>query len=295
MKILFNILGVILSIAVSFLLFLALFFTPIVSASTKMLQPETIQQLLDQINIQEELQKLVTQNTPVRLEGVDTALVEDLINSDLMEELLGIYIENLLGILDTDDVTLFEEEQIAPLIKKHLPEMTGFVKSNLPAEVTLTEEQLAEYALTSLEPILSEIVSALPTLEELGLDEGMISVIRYTYDKTILKYTLLAVIILSAFILFLRFPRFKGFMWLTVLYGFYALLYFCIYKYCFLKDVQQLEELPVPILEFIGYEYQRYSIIAFVCTVAFLIIFIVGRKLCPPRKTEDLVSLEESI
>ncbi len=295
MKILFNILGVILSIAASFLLFLVLFFTPIVSASTKMLQPETIQQLLDQIDLQEELQKLVTQNTPSGLEGIDTALVEDLINSDLMEELLGIYIENLLGILETDDVKLFEEEQIAPLIKKHLPEMTGFIKANLPAEVTLTEEQLSEYALSTLEPILLEITSALPTLEELGLDEGMISVIRYTYDKTILKYTLVAVIILSAVILLLRFPRFKGFMWLTVLYGFYTLLYFCIYKYCFLKEVQQLEELPVPILEFIGFEYQRYSIITLICTIAFLTIFIAGRKLCPSRKTEDLVSLEESI
>ena len=294
MKILFNIIGVLLGIAASFLLFLALFCTPIVTASTKMLQPETMQQLLDQIDLQDELQKLVGENTPIGLDGVDTAFVEDLINSELMGELLEIYIENLLGILEKDDVTLLAEEQIAPLLEKHLPEMTGLIKSHLPAEVTLTDEQISEYTVTTIEPILSEITSALPTLEELGLEEGMITVIRYTYDKTILKYTLLAVVILSALILFLRFPRFKGFMWLTIHYGFFTLLYFCIYKYCFMKDVQQMEEMPIPILEFFGYEYRSSAIIAFICTVVFLVVFITGRKIHIPRQTEELTSLEDS-
>jgi hypothetical protein len=221
--------------------------------------------------------------------------VEDLINSELMKEILGMYIENLLGILERDDVQLLAEEQIAPLMKKHLPEMTELIKSYLPAEINISDEQISEYASTTIEPILSEITSALPTLEELGLEEGMITVIRYTYDKTILKYTLLAVIILSALILFLRFPRFKGFMWLTILYGFYALLYFCIYKYCFMKEVQQLEELPVPILEFIGVHYQHCALIVFVCTILFLVIFVAGRKISPPRRTAELVSLEDAI
>lgn len=294
MKILFNILGVLLGIVASFLLFIALFFAPIVSTFTKMLQPETIQELIDQIDLQDELQKLVALDTPTGLEGVDTALVEDLINSELMEDLLGIYIENLLGILEKDEVKLLAEEHISPLLKKHLPEMTALIKSHLPAEVPLTDEQISEYALTTIEPLLLEITSALPTLEELGLDEGMISVIRYTYDKTILKYTLLAVIILSAIILFLRHPRFKGFMWLTVIYGFFTLLYFCIYKYCFMKDVQQMEEMPIPILEFIGFEYKSNALIALICTVVFLVIFIIGRKTFPPKQTSELVSLEDS-
>lgn len=294
MKILFNILGVLLGIVASFLLFIALFFTPIISISTKMLQPETMQELLDQVDLQDELQKIVAQNTPTGLEGVDTALVEDLINSELMAALLGIYIENLLGILEKDDVKLLAEEQITPLLKEHLPEMTALIKSHLPAEVSLTDEQISGYALTTIEPLLLEITSALPTLEELGLDEGMISVIRYTYDKTILKYALLAVILLSAIILFLRHPRFKGFMWLTVIYGFFALLYFCIYKYCFMKDVQQLEEMPIPILEFIGLEYQRSAIIAFVCTAVFLVVFIAGRKIFKPKKTTDPTPLTSS-
>ena len=296
MKILFNILGVLLGIVTAFLLFLALFCAPGVSACTKMLQPETIQELLDEIDLPDELEKMIAQNSFTEFNGLDTAFVEDLIHSELMKELLEIYIENLLGILEEDDITLLSEKQIAPLLEEHLPEMTGLIGPYLPAEIELTDEQLTEYVSDTLEPLISEIVSMLPTLEDLGLEEGMISVIRYTYDKTILKYTLLAVIILSGLILFLRFPRFKGFMWLTVLYGFFTLLYFCIYKYCFMKEVQKLEELPIPILEFIGFEYQRCSIIVLACTVAFLIVFIVGRKLCPPRRqNEELVSLEEAI
>jgi hypothetical protein len=62
-----------------------------------------------------------------------------------------------------------------------------------------------------------------------------------------------------------------------------------------MKEVQQLEELPVPILEFIGVHYQRCALIVFVCTILFLVIFVAGRKISPPRRTEELVSLEDAI
>ncbi len=294
MKLLHNILGILLGIVAAFLLFLVLFFTPLVSSFTKMLQPQTIQQLLNEVDLQEELQKIIDQNSFSELNGLDTAFVKDIVKSELMEEIIEIYIENLLGVLEEDDVKLLSEKQITPLLKKHLPEMSALLKSYLPPEITLTDAQISEYTLTTIEPLILEIASMLPTLEELGLDEGMISFLQYTYDKTILKYTLLAVIILSAIILFLRFPRFKGFMWLTVIYTISALQFLCIKVYLSMEDIPDLEDLPAPILKFFADEYQLTTLITFVCAIAFLVIFIAGRKIFPPKENTEFTSSEDS-
>lgn len=294
MKILFNILGVLLGIVAAFLLSIALFLTPLVSAATKFFQPETIQQTLKEMDIQEELHKIVAGNAPSGLDGIDTAFVDDLVDSELMEDLLEIYIENLLGILEENDVTLLSEEQISPLLEKHLPEMTDLIKPHLPAEVSLTDEQIADYALNTLEPLLLEITSALPTLEDMGLDESKITLIQYTYDKTLLKYTLLAVAMLTVSILILRFPRFKGFMWLTIIYTCSSLLNFCINKYLLMDDIQHVEELFMPILEFFAAEYLSCALIGFVCAIVFLIIFIVGRMVFKPKETVEPTPLGNS-
>ena len=55
MKILFNILGVLLGFVAALLLSVALFLTPFVSAITKLIQPETIQQTLNDMNLEKEL------------------------------------------------------------------------------------------------------------------------------------------------------------------------------------------------------------------------------------------------
>lgn len=294
MKLLHNIIGVFLGIVAAFLLFIALFCTPLVYTFTKMLQPQTILHLLDEVNVQEELQKMIDQSSLPTLDGLDTTFVEDIVKSELMEEIIGIYIDNLLGVLEEDDVKLLAEEQITPLVKKHLPEMTELLKSHLPSEITLSDDQISEYTLSTIEPLVLEIASMLPTLEELGLDESMISLIRYTYDKTILKYTLLAVIILSAIILLLRYPRFKGFMWLTVIYTISALQFLCIKVYLSMDDIQDLEDLPAPILKFFANEYRLMTLITFVCAAVFLVIFIVGRKTFPPKENVEFTSSENS-
>lgn len=294
MKLLHNILGVFLGIICACLLFIALSCTPIVYSFTKMLQPQTILQLLEEVNVQGELQKILDQSSLPTLDGLDTAFVEDVVKSELMEEIIGIYIENLLGVLEEDDVKLLSEEQITPLVKKHLPEMTELLKANLPPEITLSDEQISEYTLTAIEPLVLEIASMLPTLEELGLDEGMISLIQYTYDKTILKYTLLAVIILSAIILFLRYPRFKGFMWLTVIYTLSALQFLCIKVYLSMDNIPDFDDLPAPILKFFAGEYQLVTRITFVCAAVFLVVFILGRKIFPPKNNTELISSENT-
>ena len=83
-------------------------------------------------------------------------------------------------------------------------------------------------------------------------------------------------------------------MWSTVCFVFSALLYFWIHKYSFMKEIQKLKEIPLPILEFIGYEYQRSAIITLIYTVVFLVVFNVVRKIWPPRKTKELTSPEDS-
>lgn len=294
MKILFNILGVLLGIVAAFLLSLALFLAPLVSTSTKLLQPDTIQQTLKDMNLQEELQKIIEQNAPTELSGVNIAFVEDLLNSELMEGLLEIYIENLLGILEEDDVKLLGKEHIAPLLETHLPEMTNLIKPHLPAEISLTDAQISEYALSTLEPILLEITAILPSLDDMGLDETTISLIQYTYDKTILKYTILAVAVLSVIIILLRFPRFKGFMWLTVIYSSSALLFFCINKYLLMDDIRHVEDMFMPILDFFAAEYLSSAFVIFICALAFLVVFIVGRKVFNPSAISEHTSHEDS-
>lgn len=218
LKIIFNIFGILLAIIFGFFAFCSLITTPVVSAGTAIFQPDTIQQLLQDMNLSEQLESTLKESAPADLQNIDMSFIDDLMDSELINDVLQLYIDNLLGVLENDHIESINQQQIQSLLDKHTPELVSLLRPYLPSDLPFTDEEVSKYANDMMEPALTTMVASLPTLEDLGVDNTTLTVIHMLYNGSLLKYLFIAIVILSLLVFLSRFPRFKGFLWLGIIY-----------------------------------------------------------------------------
>jgi len=217
-KIIFNILGILLAIIFSFLTFSFLVTSPVISTGTALLQPDTLQQIISDMDLSKQLESTLKQSAPDELAELDVEFVNDLIDSELVGDILELYIDNLMGVLEDDRMESINQSQIHNLLDKHMPDLVTMVRNSLPAEIPVTDTEITDYAITTIEPALISMVAELPNLEDMGVDDTTIDIIHMLYQGLIAKFSLIMIIVLSILIVLVRFPRFKGFLWLGIIY-----------------------------------------------------------------------------
>ncbi len=217
-KIIFNILGILLAIIFSFLTFSFLVTSPVISTGTALLQPDTLQQIISDMDLSKQLESTLKQSAPDELAELDVEFINDLVDSELVGDILELYIDNLMGVLEDDRMESINQSQIHKLLDKHMPDLVTMVRNSLPEEVPVTDAEITDYAITTIEPALVSMVAELPSLEDMGVDDTTIDIIHMLYQGTIAKFSLIMIIVLSVLIVLVRFPRFKGFLWLGITY-----------------------------------------------------------------------------
>ena len=225
-KIIFNIFGILLAIIFGFFTFCSLIVTPVVSAGTDIFQPDTIQQLLQDMNLSKQLESTLKESVPAELQNIDASFIDDLMDSELINDVLQLYIDNLLGVLENDHIESINQQQIQNLLDKHTPELVSMLRPYLPSDFPFTDQEVSKYANDMVKPALTTMVSSLPTLEDLGVDNTTLTVIHMLYDGSLLKHLFIAIFILSLLVFLFRFPGLKGFMWLGIIYLLSAVVLF---------------------------------------------------------------------
>ncbi len=285
LKIILNIFGILLAIVFSVLTFSALVTTPMISTGTSLLQPDTLQQLLSDMDLSEQLESTLKQSAPAELSELDVNFVNDLISSDLMGDILELYIDNLMGVLEDERMESINQSQIHKLLEKHMPDLVTMVRKSLPEEVPVSDSEITDYAIATIEPALITMVSELPDLEDMGVDETLITTIHMLYNGTMVKFALGLVAVLSILIALLRFPRFKGFLWLGITYLLASATLMLVSKQSdtivdTLLPSEATDTLGFalePILNQVKYHLNTGARNIAICSVVFILIFILGR------------------
>lgn len=297
-KIIANIFGIILALFVSLFTFSVLISTPALSTGTKILQPEAIQDIIEDMELSEQLESLLQESAPDDFRELDITFIDDLMSSDLMSDILELYIDNLMGILENDQMESINQTQIHKLLDKHMPDMVIMIRKSLPSEVPITEDELTDYAFETVEPALFSMVSNLPNLEDLGVDDNLLSIIHKLYQGTLLKISIVLISLLSVLIILLRFPRFKGFLWLGITYLLAAvtLVFLSGQIDIVLENVLPEEAIETlgfaiePIIKLVKNQFHTYARNIAIFSAIFILIFVVGRVLLAIFKKKTLTN-----
>lgn len=332
-----NFFGVVLSVVLSIVLVVLLLAAPIVSAVCSFTEAKTIHKVIKNIDFVE----LVTQHEELRttLEsyGMDGHFLDGITETELVEDLVFAYVDSIFeaksfNIQVVQDIVMSHREEAVSLFRR-LAEEKGndtsdisdeeffqmilsaieteweAITSSLPsaADMGLTQENYEEWEAVfgdSLVPLrapkkLSE--SALPAqdAEETEIPLGLI--ILYLRSGIPVTAVIVALAVLSVLIVLCRWPRFKGFMWLSVVYLLAAVLLFVLGGSLgglpvdlVLPDEGVMGYLVLPVLSVFAEEMTHWGIWIAVLGAVFLAVFIVGRVLLKKvKKTPAEISSQE--
>lgn len=291
-KFILNFFGILLAIILSIITLGTLIITPIISSASSFLQTDTLHKMISDINLSDMFESYITEAAPDSWDDLDVEFIDEFMSSELVKDIIDLYLNNLLGIVEQDRIDSINQEQIDMLLNKHMPEMISIIRPRIPAELPVTDAEITQYATSALTPILVELVALLPTLEDLGLDSTTISILHMLHNGTLLRYTIYAVLILSLLIVLCRFPRFKGFGWLSVAYLLATLILFLLGQNAqniisaLLSEefLEKTDFLLQPLLNLFRSNFLLVARNTLIVTVACLLVFILGRKLSSLRK-----------
>lgn len=291
-KFILNFFGILLAIILSIITLGTLIITPIISSASSFLQTDTLHKMISDINLSDMFESYITEAAPDSWDDLDVEFIDEFMSSELVKDIIDLYLNNLLGIFEQDRIDSINQEQIDMLLNKHMPEMISIIRPRIPAELPVTDAEITQYATSALTPILVELVALLPTLEDLGLDSTTISILHMLHNGTLLRYTIYAVLILSLLIVLCRFPRFKGFGWLSVAYLLATLILFLLGQNAqniisaLLSEefLEKTDFLLQPLLNLFRSNFLLVARNTLIVAVTCLLVFILGRKLSSLRK-----------
>jgi len=208
-----NALGILMAAILSLILMAMLILAPVVSAGGSLLQAENLQQVVNDIDFTEVIKGSIEEGS------VEGELLNELMETKLMEELLALYVEDFFAVLDGENVQKkLTADTLKNLMNDHMEELLPIMKSYIGVDIPLPEETLSNLVSQMLEAEAEEIIEMLPSPEDLGLDESVVMTVRALREGILLKALIIVIAVLSLLIVLCRFVRFKGFMWLGVGY-----------------------------------------------------------------------------
>lgn len=295
LKIILNIFGVLAAIILSVLTFSFLVAKPFVSTGTALLQPDNLQQIITDMDLSKHLEATLKNSAPDELSELDAGFIDDLVESELVGDILEIYIENFMDVLEDERMEVINRSQIHKLLGKHMPDLLTMVRNSLPQEIPVTDEQIQDYVNSTIEPALVSMVSELPDLEDMGINDTVIDIIQKLYKGTFAKLCLGAIIVFSILIVFVRFPRFKGFLWLGITYLLSALTTALVAKSMgpFIEHrlpdyiTDDFDYVVTPIIDHFKQNITSAARSTVIFSIVFIFIFILGRILLSLLKKKE--------
>lgn len=306
-----NVLGVLAAFLLSLLLAAVLFCTPVVSATSALMQTDTIRTMLKEIDFSEIF--VSEGDGSDYLEGVDAETVDALVGSTMLQETIDLYVEGVFAVIEGKAEKIeITAEQINAIGQEHLDELMPIVEAmveaemkeqidsgQLEGEIEIPEEQLREIAGEMVSACAEGIAQALPTESDLGLDATVVQGIAMLRNGMVLGSLIAAAAVLSVLILLCRFMRFKGFMWLGVVYLLCALGSFSMASAVKGSLIRRmlLDLVPVgagvinPLLATLSSPMMRCAVVMLVLAIVFIAVFVVGRNFL--KKREQRLQLQE--
>lgn len=153
---------------------------------------------------------------------VDEKALEKVLTSNVVNELVGTYTEDLANVIAGNGESKFNSETIKEIVNDNMDEIVDVLQQVSPELAETPKEELKSQIQTAVDKGADAIVEALPKPEE--IKENLVSespeaemLFTILAKKNEIKMAIIGVVVvLSALIFFLRFPGFRGLRWLAV-------------------------------------------------------------------------------
>lgn len=287
----FNVLGILVSIVLSLILTAVLISAPLTSAVTSFLQKDTLHRTVDSLDL----------SALLPAEGQDE-IMSALLETELANDLLSLYVDDLLAALDGSTERTLTPESLNNLVLKHMDDLLPLVcpyamelaKSSVEVpdgteinwDEVLTEDVIAAAIVQYVDENGEELLAQFPSAQDFGIDQSVVQLITAFRGKDVLTAVITIAAVLSVLILLCRWVRFKGFMWLGIVYlisaafdFIYASLIKKIGVAMLIAALPELNGVVPVLLDILIPALTRGTAVIAVLGVFFVAIFIVGRLL----------------
>lgn len=301
-KIILNIFGIILASILSIVLFAMLIATPIVSATTNLTKPETIQQIVSDIDVAEIISNSTEgEELPIPAEAIDQVL-----ESNAAKEIIELYSEEISAAFAGEATQGITPEKIKSVLNENVDELIDIVYPYVPQEEQISKEEIKTGILQMVDENAEEISQMLPDVKEILNEQAqsepeLAQAISFVGSGTLAKACIIATAILSVLIYALRFPRFKGFMWLGSVYFIATAIMLIVGFAGTSASALLLETVPseasgivAPLTDAIFGNITNAALVMLALTVAFIAAFILCRIFVVNRKKKAEVAVEQT-
>lgn len=214
-----NILEIIAAGILSFLLVITLVATPAVTTASSFFKTKNLQKVLTSIDYSQ----LITSKMGLeKLDGISSlgnGLVERLMETEMMEEIIEIYVDNAFAYMDgkseKESLTATEIQNVA---EKHIDELVDILNDYLGDRLNLSENIVEEMARLVAKEYSNLAADIIPSVKELGLTSKVTGLITNLRNGTYSFVVLGAAAILTILIMLCRIKGLKGFMWIGIDY-----------------------------------------------------------------------------
>lgn len=214
-----NFIAVIISIVLSIALLAVLICAPILSTVTKMTETESIQDLAGTIDYAELARSMPEIADTFRQFGIEGETLNQLMHTELANEIIGLAADCILTIAEGGKPeAAVLSQQVGAILQTHIGDLTAVLQTTVPDGVVVTDDMIRPLLTIIQDALGTMLAESLPTAESLGIEPEVSQAITVVRSGLLMKGVLTAIAALSILILVLRFVRFKGFMWLGVIY-----------------------------------------------------------------------------
>ena len=208
------------SILLSIVLVPVIIVTVLVGAVTDVVQPETITEMVTEIDYS----SLITENVDMTQIVGDMEIpeekIQEVMESKLVKDIVEEYTEGMAGALtgEIDNITV---DDILEIVNNNKEQITEFIKETAGEDVTQEELDQAIDSVLSDEALMEsaeELVNNMPQPSELveELPQEVTMALEILNSGIILKLLIAVVAVLALIIFVMRLWDFAGFLWLSI-------------------------------------------------------------------------------
>ncbi len=229
LKIIGNVFGIVLAVILSVVLLVMLVVAPVLSAASNLTKPETIQKVISNIDYS----KLLASNSS----GIEAAMSEygipvnaigEIMKTEAVGDVIELYVNEFDAALNGEPQKYITTDAIKEIANRNIDVLSDiaykFVPENeIPEGISVeaAKEKIKVGIANNVDANAEKIVALLPDANKLIADNSNSQVtesIKYVRNGAFTTVLWGIVAVISLLIYGCRFPRFKGFMWLGVVF-----------------------------------------------------------------------------
>ncbi len=301
-KIILNILGIILASLLSAALVALLIASPILTAVSSVTKSETVKEIVKNVNYTD---ILIGQDSEIgsMLEktGIAKEAVNDILKTNAADKLIGLCTDEIVSALSGEtEMNFFTELAVKSIVRQNIDEIANIAYGYVEDKSSVSIEELKTKILEAVDSKAGTLACDVAKFKTELVEEIDIEVIE---TVKLMKGTQFAVISwcviagASIIILLLRFPRFKGFMWVGSVFfvgtAAVGLIYFAFGAITdFVKEIIGGSNLPLGVItsitDLIKSRLGIHSLIYLIVAATATALFIIGRTYLSKRKKSGL-------